>query len=460
MDERTRELAQGNIPRLLAKLSIPAMAGMIIEAIYNIVDRMFVGRAHVGMAGPEGLAGLTICFPFMMIIMAFTLMLSAGGSSRISLALGRGDKETAEKIVATGFIMSLAIGVTIMVVGLAFLEPLLRLFGADELTMPYASAYMRIVLFGAIFNVVTFSLNRYIVAQGRATFAMVTLMIGCGINFVLDPLFIYGFGWGVEGAAWATIIAWIVTAVWVVMFFVRKKGVLRLRIARDNVKAGAALSIVSIGIAPFTLQIVGSLTGSVMNNSLRAFGGAMAISAMGAIQSVLQFFQMPLYGLNHGSQPIIGFNYGAKNYARVRETLRIVLVIGTMIGTLGFAAAMGIPHLLVGIFGDNAEMLAIGTRSMRIFLMCFPVIGVLIQGSQFFSSTGRPHIAMTITLGKQAVLVTSLLLLPRALGLDGAFAAGPASDGAAITLGVLFITREWRRLKRLEATQTAAPVLE
>ena len=294
-------------------------------------------------------------------------------------------------------------------------------------------------------------MNRFIVAQGRATFAMVTLLIGCGVNFVLDPLFIYGFEWGVEGAAWATIIAWMVTAVWVLSFFVRKKGVVHLKFKGVQAKPTDALSIVSIGIAPFSLQIVGSLTSSLFNNSLRDFGGAMAISAMGAIQSVLQFFQMPLYGLNHGSQPIIGFNYGAKNYARVRATLRIVIIVGTIVGTLGFAVAMSIPRLLVGIFGSNPDLLAIGSRSMRIFLMCFPVVGILIQGSQFFSSTGRPQFAMLITLSKQAMLVPGLLLLPRVLKLDGVFAAAPVSDAIAIMIGATLIIREWRRLKRLEA---------
>ena len=451
MDERTREIAQGNIPRLLAKLSIPAMTGQLIEAFYNVVDRMFVGRAQVGMAGPEGLAGLTICFPFMMIIMAFTLMLSAGGSARISLSLGRGDKDSAENVVTTGFFLSVIIGAAFMVFGLIFLDPLLRMFGADNVTLPYARAYMRIILYGSIFNVVTFSMNRYIVAQGRATFAMVTLIIGCGINFVLDPLFIYVFEWGVEGAAWATIIAWAVTAVWVVSFFIRKKGVLRLKIIGERIRWNGVVSIVSIGIAPFSLQIVASMTGTILNNSLRIYGGAMAISAMGAIQSVLQFFQMPLYGLNHGSQPIIGFNYSAKNYARVRETLRLVLIVGLSIGALGFVVAMTLPKILVGIFGSNPDMLAIGARSMRIFLMLFPVIGILIQGSNYFSATGRPQFSMMITLGKQAMLVIGLLMLPGVLELDGVFAAGPLSDGVAIAMGTLLLSWEWRRLKRIEA---------
>ena len=452
-DERTRELAQGNIPRLLMKLSIPAVIGMLIEAFYNVVDRMFIGRAQVGLAGPVGLAGLTICFPFMTIIMAFTLMLSGGGAARISLALGEGDHDTAEDIVTTGFFLSLAIGFTIMTLGLTFLEPLLRLFGADEVTMPYASAYMRIILCGAIPNLITFSLNRYIVAQGRATFAMVTIMIGCGINFVLDPLFIYAFEWGVVGAALATIIAWSITAVWVVSFFVRKKGILRLKIIGTRIRWSNIISILSIGVAPFTLQLVASMTGTILNNALRSYGGAMAISAMGAIQSVLQFFQMPLYGLNQGGQPIIGFNYGAKNYRRVREALRINLSIGAVIGLIGFTCAMSMPRTLVGIFGNDPEMLAIGTRSMRIFLIFFPLIGFFMLGANFFSVTGRPKYAMMITLSKQAMLIPGLLLLPRIFGVDGVFAAGPVADAVAITIGLTFVAREWRRLKRLELEQ-------
>jgi putative MATE family efflux protein len=450
MDERTKELAQGSIPRMLMRLSIPAMTGMIIEAFYNVVDRMFVGRAHVGMAGPEGLAGLTICFPFMTIVMAFTLMLSGGGAARISLALGKGETDTAEDIVTTGFFLSIVFGMGITVIGLAFLKPLLILFGADEITLPYAQAYMRIILYGTVPNLITFSMNRYIVAQGRAMFAMVTLIIGCGINFVLDPLFIYVFLWGVEGAAWATIIAWAVTAVWVVSFFLRKKGILRLRVIGVRIRWGNILSILSIGIAPFSMQIVTSLTGSILNNSLRIYGGAMAISAMGAIQSVLQFFQMPLYGLNQGSQPIVGFNYGAQNYRRVRETLRINLFVATVIGILGFTCAMSIPGSLVGIFGNDPEMLAVGSRSMRIFMALFPFIGFFILGSNFFSVTGRPQYSMLITLSKQAMLIPGLLILPRIMGIDGVFTAGPVADGVAITLGIVLVSREWKRLKSLE----------
>ena len=450
MDERTKELAQGSIPRMLMRLSIPAMTGMIIEAFYNVVDRMFVGRAHVGMAGPEGLAGLTICFPFMTIVMAFTLMLSGGGAARISLALGKGETDTAEDIVTTGFFLSIVFGMGITVIGLAFLKPLLILFGADEITLPYAQAYMRIILYGTVPNLITFSMNRYIVAQGRAMFAMMTLIIGCAINFVLDPLFIYVFLWGVEGAAWATIIAWAVTAVWVVSFFLRKKGILRLRVIGVRIRWSNILSILSIGIAPFSMQIVTSLTGSILNNSLRIYGGAMAISAMGAIQSVLQFFQMPLYGLNQGSQPIVGFNYGAQNYRRVRETLRINLFVATLIGILGFTCAMSIPGSLVGIFGNDPEMLAVGSRSMRIFMALFPFIGFFILGSNFFSVTGRPQYSMLITLSKQAMLIPGLLILPRIMGIDGVFTAGPVADGVAITLGIVLVSREWKRLKSLE----------
>ena len=451
MDERTKELAQGNIPRLLARLSIPAVIGMFIEAIYNVVDRMFVGRAQVGMAGPEGLAGLTICFPLMTLIMGFTLMVGAGGGARISLALGRGDRDTAENLVTTGFFLSIIIGLVIMVIGLIFLDPILRLFGADDVILPYAREYMRIILYGSVFNILTFSMNRYIVAQGRVVFAMLTLMIGCAINFVLDPLFIFVFEWGVAGAAWATVIAWFATAVWVVSFFVRKKGILSLKIAGARLSWDNVISIASIGVAPFSMQVVTSLTGIIMNNSLRVYGGAMAISAMGAIQSVLQLFQMPLYGLNNGSQPITGFNYGAKNYTRVRETFRLSVTIGTLIGTLGFVLAMCIPHSLIGIFGSNPEMISIGARSMRIFLLFFPAIGILILGASFFSSTGRPQFAMMIMLGRQTILIFGLLLLPRLFALDGVFAAGPVADGAAVSIAAALILREWKRLKRIEA---------
>jgi putative MATE family efflux protein len=377
-------------------------------------------------------------------------MLSAGGAARISMALGRGEKETAEQVVATGFIMAVIIGSFFTVFGLSFIYPILRVLGADEITMPYAEAYMRIILCGAIPNMVTFSLNRYIIAQGRALFAMVTLIISCSINFILTPLFIFAFGWGVAGAALATIIAWSVAAVWVALFFIRKKGLLQLRLRKANIRWSIVLSIISIGVAPFTLQIVNSLTSTILINSLRIYGGAMAISAMGAIQAVLQFIQMPLFGLNQGSQPIIGYNFGAKNYARVRQTLRIVLLTGTSIGIIGFSMAMLIPGVLIGLFGTNAEMLAIGERAIRIFLMFFPAVGILVCGSNFFSMTGRPQLAMTITLGRQVMLVVGLFLLPSIFGLYGVFGASPFADGFGLAIGLFLILREWKRLKKLE----------
>ena len=451
IDERTKQLAENNIPSLLLRLSIPATIGMFIEAFYNIVGRMFVGRADVGMAGPVGLAAITICFPFMMIMMAFTLMLGAGGAARISLALGRNDKETAEKVLATGFTMAITIGLIYTVLGQIFIDPLLRLFGADEITMPYARLYMSIILYGAIPNMLTFALNRYIMAQGRAMFALTTLIISTLVNLILTPIFIYVFHWGVAGAARATVIAWSVSAIWVVLFYVRGKGILRLRIRWSHIRMSFVLSIFSIGIAPFTLQIVNSISFTFLNNSLRIYGTAMAISAMGAIQSCLQFFQMPLFGLNQGSQPIMSFNYGAGNFERVRKTLRLVILTGTSFGILAFTLIMTMPRFFIGLFGNDPEMLAIGERSIRIFLMMIPVIGVLINGSNFFTMTGRPHKALMITLTRQIILITGLMIFPRLFNLDGVFIANPVADIIAFTIGITLITREMRRLKRLES---------
>ena len=452
MDERTKQLEHSSIPKLLVRLSLPAMTGMMVEAMYNVVGRMFIGRAQVGMAGPAGLAGMTICFPFMMVMMAFTLLISVGGAARISMALGKGDKDAAESIVATGALLAVCFGILYMTVGLIFLDQILIFFGADYVTLPYARAYMRVILLGAVPNMFAFALNRYILAQGNAIFAMKSLLVSCGLNVILTPLFIYAFEWGVEGAAIATSISWTVKAVWVALFYVRKQGSLRLKIRGVVVRASVVLSILSIGIAPFSLQLTNSLTNSILNNALRVHGGAMAISAMGAIVSVMQFFQMPLFGLNHGNQPIVGYNYGAQNYSRVRQAFRLTLISGTAISVIGFILIMSIPHALIGLFSADPEVLDIGERSIRIFLMALPAFGIIVNGQNFFSVTGRPHIAMTITLGRQALLISGLLILPRFFALDGVFASAPFADIISFAVAAIFVAFEWRRLKRIDPT--------
>lgn len=440
--ERADRLGQEKVLPLLISFSIPAIVGMLVQAFYNVVDRIFVGHG----VGPLGIAGLAVVFPVMLVQMAFAMLIGLGATSLISIRLGEGRKGDAERIMANALGMLVLISLLLTVVGVAFLDPLIRLLGASEAVVPYARGYLSIILYGSIFQSVSFGLNHMIRAQGHPKTAMATMLIGAIVNIVLDPIFIFMFGWGVEGAALATVISQIISAVWVLAFFLRGKSELRLDLRSiHKIKWPVVWQIVSIGFAPFAMQLAASLQNLILNQSLARYGGDLAISAMGIVFSVNTLFMMPIFGINQGAQPIMGYNYGAEKYNRVKETFRYAAIGATILVTLGFLATRFIPSQLVSLFGrHDAELMDLGVRTMRTVMMFFPIVGLQIVGSNLFQALGKPKKAAFLSLSRQfLLLIPALLILPRFFGLGGVFYAYPVSDIGATLITIMLLRREF-----------------
>jgi putative MATE family efflux protein len=442
---RAERLGQEKILPLLIRFSIPAIVGMLVQALYNVVDRIFVGNG----VGSLGLAGLTVAFPVMLVQMAFSMLIGLGATALISIRLGENRQEEAEQIMGNAVGMLVLISFVITVFGIAFLDPLMRLMGASDVVLPYARDYVSIILYGTVFQSMSFGLNHMIRAQGNPKIAMATMLIGAVTNIILDPIFIFILEWGVAGAAFATVLSQIVSSIWVLSFFLRGKSQLRLDFRSiHKIRWSVVLQIISIGFAPFAMQLAGSLQNLVLNQSLAHYGGDLAISAMGIVFSVNTLFLMPMFGINQGSQPIIGFNYGAKKYGRVKQTLWYAAVGATILSTVGFLATRFMPIQLASLFGrHDGELMALTVQAMTTVMIFFPVIGLQIVGTNFFQALGKPKKAAFLSLSRRVLTIIPLIvILPRFFGLRGVFWAYPLADLVATIITFWFLRREFAGL--------------
>lgn len=444
--DRSAQMGRGSIPRLLIRFSIPAIVGMLLNALYNVVDRIFIGRG----VGALGLAGATVGFPIMLVLMAFGMLIGLGGNSLVSIRLGEKRREEAERVLGNSFTLLIVQALVLTVLGLVFLEPLLNLFGASPAILPYAEDYLSIILLGAVFQAVGFGLNNFIRGEGNPRMAMLTMLIGAVLNTILDPILIFGFGLGIRGAALATIVSQAVAAAWVLAYFLGGKSLLKIRLPALRPHLPTVVRILVIGSSPFVMQLAASVLNAILNSQLQRYGGDLAISAMGIIFSLLMVILMPIFGLNQGAQPLLGYNYGARQYDRVRQTLKLAIGAASALTVLGFLATQLFTAELIRLFsGQNPELLAIGTHAMRTFLIMLPIIGFQIVASNYFQATGKPHKAMLLSTSRQVLLfIPSLLILPRFLGLDGIWLSGPLSDLVSSILTALFLFRELAHLGR------------
>lgn len=445
--ERSKLLGEENVGKLLLKFSIPAITGMLVNALYNIVDRIFVGNG----VGALAISGIVIAFPIMNIIMAFGMLVGNGTSSLISIRLGQKRKEDAEQILGNAFVLTIILAVLLSIFGLVFLDQILVKFGARGEVLEYAREYTRIVLIGVIFQNLAFSMNHSIRASGSPKIAMFSMLIGAILNTILDPIFIYVFHMGVAGAAIATVISQTVSSAWVVSFFLREKGTLRLYVKNMKLKKHVVLSIFSIGVSPFSMQLAASVITIILNSSLLRFGGDIAVAAMGVINSITMLILMPMFGINQGAQPIIGFNYGAKKYDRVKHTLKLAILFATSISTLGFIMVELFPSFLISLFGkNNAQLIDIGSHGIRIFLSMLPIVALQIVSANYFQAVGKPNHSMFLSLSRQVIILMPLLfILPPIFKLNGVWLAGPASDVISSIIAAIFLYREMKHLDRL-----------
>jgi len=455
--DHARQLGNERIGKLLVKFSIPAIVGMVVNALYNIVDRIFVGQG----VGSLGIAGITVGFPFMLIIMAVGMLIGIGATALISIRLGEQNKEEAEQIAGNGMILLIGTAILLTIVGFLFFDRLLRLFGASAAVLPYARDYMQIIVLGAVFQGVGFGMNNFIRAEGNPKIAMWTMLIGAVLNTILDPLFIFYWGMGIRGAAVATVLSQMVSAVWVLYYFYGGRSVLKIRRRDLKLRMPIVRDIFAVGSPPFAMQLAASLLMVIFNNSLNKYGGDLAISAMGIINSIAMLILMPIFGINQGAQPIIGYNYGARQFNRVKKALKLAINAATVVATLGFAVVTLFPEQLIRIFNPkDAELIKMGSRALVIFLLFLPIVGFQIVGANYFQAVGKPREAMLLSLSRQIiVLIPAVIFLPRFFGLDGVFYAGPLADLVSSIVTGIWLFYELRHLdwKHDESLKNAGP---
>ena len=441
------ELGEAKIGKLMLKYFIPAFIGVFVNALYNIVDRIFIGQG----VGAEALSGISIIFPVMLIMMAFGMLIGIGTGVYVSINLGRKDIDGAEKTLGTGFFLMITVSAIIMIVTYLLKEPILRSFGANEETFQYANDYLNIILGGTAFMVIGFSLNNVIRSEGNAKIAMTSMILSSVVNIILDPIFIFWFDMGVKGAAYATVISMFVLMIWVLYHFKSKRSVVKLRNINIRVDKKILFQIVAIGMAPFTMQIANSFVQGLLNKKLIIYGGDLAVGAMGIINSVVTLFIMAIVAINMAAQPIIGYNFGAKSVDRIKETLRISIIAATVIAVVAFVIIEAFPGAIINLFNnDSEELYSITVRGIRLILLALPIVGFQVVASNFFQAVGKAKLAMFATLFRQIIgLIPLLIILPGFWGIDGIWLSYPIADTmSAIAVGFI-LWREWKRLPEL-----------
>ena len=389
-------------------------------------------------------------FPIALIVMAFAMLIGIGTAALISIKLGEQNKGEAEHILGNAFTLIMIISFIVTILGLIFLEPMLVKIGASKEILPYAKGYIRIILIGSVFQSIGFGLNNTIRSEGNPRVAMVTMLIGGILNTILDPIFIYVFGMGTEGAAIATVISQAATTTWVLFYFLSGNSVLKIRYKNLKLDTKIVKSVFAIGMSPFSMQIGASIVTIVSNRSLVRYGGDLALGAMGVIVSISMMVLMPTFGIIQGSQPIIGYNYGAKKYRRVKHALKLAIIATTAVTTTGFIIIQLIPKQLISLFNKDPELVAIGVHGIRIYLFMIPIIGFQIVSSNYFQAIGKAKISIFLSLSRQVIILIPLLfILPRFLGLNGVWASAPTSDVISSIITAIFLYVEIKHLNKL-----------
>lgn len=442
-------LGEEPIGKLLMTLAVPAITSQLVNALYNMVDRMYIG--HIPEIGSAALTGVGVCFPIIMIISAFACLIGMGGAPRASIYMGKQDRETAEKILGNCFFALVILAVLLTGTVLVFKVPLLYLFGASENTIGYADRYMSIYAVGTIFVQTTLGMNAFISAQGFSKISMLTVVIGAVTNIILDPILIFGLDMGVQGAALATILSQAVSAVWAVSFLAGNKTVLRLKKKNFRITGKVLLPCVGLGVAPFVMQSTESILVLCFNSSLLKYGGDVAVGAMTILSSVMQFAMLPLQGLTQGGQPIISFNYGAGDMERVRKAFRLQTVSCFLYAFILWAAVELAPGIFVSIFTSDPQLAQMAGWALRIYMGSVFLMGIQISCQQSFIALGNSKISAFLAIFRKILVLIPLIFLMPVLLEDNVFAvfvAEPIADAVAVAATSTLFYREFRGLMR------------
>lgn len=454
MSPAKNDFTLGSMRANMLKQAVPLTLAQLINVLYNIVDRMYIG--HIPEEGMVSLTGLGVTFPIIMIVSAFTNLFGQGGAPLSSIARGEGDDERAERIMGNSFTLLIISGVVLTIVGLLIKRPVLYAFGASDVTFPYANAYITIYLLGSIFVMLGLGMNTYINAQGFPRIGMLSVLIGAVCNLLLDPLFIFVFHMGVRGAALATIISQGVSAAWVLRFLTGHRAILRLKLRNMKLDGKITGRITGLGLTGFTMAITNSVVQIALNSSLQTLGGDLYVGIMTVIHSIREIITLPVHGITTGSQPVLGYNYGAKRYDRVREGIRFMFWVGFLYSVGVWLLVNLIPNVFIRIFNQDPSLLTIGPRCMRLYYMGYFLMAFQFVGQSVFVALGKAKQAVFFSLFRKVVVVVPLvLILPHLfnLGVDGVFLAEPISD--LIGGGACFLTMMLTVYRRLASEQPA-----
>ncbi len=446
-------LGYKSIPALLRGFAIPSIIAMLVSSLYNIVDQVFIGQG----VGYLGNAATNVSYPLSTICLAIALLIGIGSASRFSLYLGAGEKDKAARVIGNGIMMMIVFGVIYAVLVEIFMRPLLSAFGATSEIMPYAETYSRIIALGMPFLIITNGMSNFARADGSPRYSMVCMLIGAIINTILDPVFIFICHWGVAGAAWATIIGQFFSFLFAILY-VRKFKQIKLKREDIYLNIKESLQTASLGMSNSLNQVAITFVQIVLNNSLTYYGASSAygqeipLAACGIVMKTNAILLAVIIGISQGSQPIIGFNYGARKYSRVRNIYKLAITCNLVISAIGFILFQFFPRQIISLFGTgDAEYFEFSIRFMRIFLFMVIVNGVQLLSSNFFSAIGKPVKGLLLSMTRQVIfLIPLVLILPVFMGLDGILYAGPVADGAAFVVTVVMILREMKKIKGLE----------
>jgi len=433
--QATLELGTKPVGRLLLQYALPAIVAMVASSLYNMVDSIFIGQG----VGPLAISGLAITFPFMNLSAAFGAAIGIGSCTFISVKLGQRDYAIANKVLGNCVMLNIIVGILFGGLCLTCLDPILKFFGASENTLPYAREYMEIILLGNAITHLYFGLNAVLRAASKPRQAMYTTIFTVILNAILDPLFIYTFGLGIRGAAYATILSQLVALCWQWKMFSNKDELLHFNYSLFRVNAPIVKNIIGIGMSPFAMNSCACLVVIFINNSLMKYGGDLAVGAYGIANRIAFVFVMITIGINQGMQPIAGYNYGAQNYGRLLHVLKLSVITATVVCCIGFIVGMFFPEACARLFTSDDTLVGISVKAIRIMMMMFPIIGYQIVVTNFFQSIGKAKVSMFLSLSRQLIfLVPALAIFSAIWGFDGVWVAMPFSDAlASVVAGIM-----------------------
>ena len=449
-ENRQSEFTKGSMARNILRLAIPITFAQFINLLYSIIDRIYIG--HIGEDASLALGGIGLTFPIITIISAFANLFGMGGAPLFSISRGQKEPEKARKIMGNCFSMLVFSGVVLTAIGLAFKRPILYLFGASDITFPYANSYLSVYLCGTVFVMVTLGMNNFINAQGFAKKGMITILIGAVLNILLDPVFIFVLDMGVTGAALATVLSQGISALWVMRFLFGKEALLSITKESMKVQGKLLFEICGLGMSGFVMSVTNGMVQIACNAMLFAFGGDLYVSVMAVLNSIREVITMPVMGLTNAAQPVLGYNYGAKEYQRVKSGIRFISVLCAAYTLIIWLLLLLFPHTFIGIFNSEAQMLEAGEHALFLYFFGIFMMALQFAGQSVFVSLGKSRQAVFFSLFRKAIIVVPLtLILPRVagLGVDGVFLAEPVSNflGGIACYTTMYLT-VWRRLGR------------